>query len=374
MIILKLIHLSFTECDPVVISSGIFKRETYLVILTHEKMSGLGAANPFKLITGDTTKDVILDSKKILKLPLDPNKDTLKKLHTFLDKKNIKSSTLRSAVDSAYHDLLGQMQGIPVYNLYSKKAYYVNNSITVFLKDSIQKTQTEAVKIYKSFPDLKVLKIKLSGKDDIKRVSAIKKVSPSHMKFVLDANQAYKDPRKAVEALSQMNKILGNVILVEQPCPKKDLKSLRYIKDNLKGTMVFADEAATDLESVKKIVKAKAAHGVNIKLQKVGGIYPAIQIAKYCKEHGLKIMVGAMIEDTVGLTADAHFAISNSNLVLTDLDTDIDVPKYTEGGSYIKNGKRMINKANGLGIKLHNRHLEKGKTCNRIMTKGLNKE
>ena len=206
--------------------------------------------------------------------------------------------------------------------MYSKKEYYVNNSITVFL-DSIKKTQGEAVNIYKSFPDLKVLKINLSGKNDIERVSAINKVSPKNIKFVLDANQAYKDPREAVKALTQMNKILGNVILVEQPCPKKDLKSLRYIKENLKGTMVFADEAATDLESVKRIVKAKAAHGVNIKLQKVGGIYPAVQIAKYCKEHGLKIMVGAMIEDTVGLTADAHFAVSNSNLVLTDLDTDL---------------------------------------------------
>ena len=106
MITLKLVHLSFTECEPVVISSGIFKRETYLVILIYKKMTGLGAANPFKLITGDTPKDVIRDSKKILKLPLDPNKDDLKKFHAFLDKKSIKSSTLRSAVDSAYHDLV----------------------------------------------------------------------------------------------------------------------------------------------------------------------------------------------------------------------------------------------------------------------------
>ncbi len=356
---LSLYRLFFAKCEPIVIASGTFIRETYLVILKHEQLFGLGAANPFKLITGDTPKDVIRDAKKLRKLPLDPHKDGLKKLHLLMDKKKIKSMTLRAAVDVAYHDLVSQIKGIPVYRLYAKKLTYVDNSITVFLKDSIKHTQEEAVKIYKAFPELKVLKIKLSGKKDLERVTAIKKVSPKNIKFVLDANQAYKDPIVAVKELSKMGKILGNIILVEQPCPKKDLKSLKYITDNLKGMMVFADEAAATLEDVKKIVVKKAAHGVNIKVQKAGGIYPSIQIAQYCKKHGLKIMAGAMIEDTIGLTADAHFAVSNSNLVLTDLDTDIDLPKYIKGGSYIRIGKRKINQADGLGIKLCSRRLKR---------------
>jgi len=372
MINLKLTHLFFAKCEPIVIACGELKRETFLVTLTHKNISGLGAGNPFKPITGDSPSDIVRDAKKLLKIPLDPKKDSIKKLHAFLDKKNIKSMTLRSAIDAAYHDLLGKTHGVPVYKLYSSKEHSVKNSITVYIKDSIKKTQNNAVKIYKSFPDLKVLKIKLNGQDDIKKVSAIKKVSPKNMNFVLDANQAYADPRKAVKILTEINKILKKVILVEQPCPKKDLKSLRYITNNLKGMMVFADEAATNLEDVKKIVAAKAAHGVNIKIQKVGGIYPAVQLAKYCKKHGLKIMVGAMIEDTVSLTAGTHFAISNSNLILTDLDTDIDLPKYIEGGAYIKNGKRKIhNKAQGLGITLSNKLLAKFKADNEIITKKL---
>jgi len=122
---------------------------------------------------------------------------------------------------------------------------------------------------------------------------------------------------------------------------------------------------------LKKIVAKKAAHGVNIKVQKAGGIYPAVQIAQYCKKHGLKIMAGAMIEDTVGLTSDAHFAISNSNLVITDLDTDIDSPKYIKGGSYIKNGKRRIYNGHGMGIKFSTKHLKKLEAENTIILKKL---
>ena len=62
-------------------------------------------------------------------------------------------------MDSAYHDLVGQVRQKPVYQLYSPTPYYVDNSITVFLKDSIEETSKEAEKIFSAYPDLKILKI-----------------------------------------------------------------------------------------------------------------------------------------------------------------------------------------------------------------------
>ena len=114
--------------------------------------------------------------------------------------------------------------------------------------------------------------------------------------------------------------------------------------------MVFADESLTNLEDVKNIAREKAAHGVNIKLQKVGGIYPAVKIAEFCRNNGLRFMVGAMIEDTVGLTPAAHFAVSQPDAVFTDLDTDIDLPRYVNGGSFIQDGCRVVTDKPGLGI------------------------
>ncbi len=360
MITLNLFHIYFPKLKPLKISLGEFARETYLVILTYNGLKGVGGAYPFKPITGDTPKLLISEANKITNIPLNPKKDGPKKLHLFLDKK-IKSKTLQAAVDSAYHDLLGKVQKVPTYKLYSKKSFSALNSVTVFLQDSMKATKLGAMNIYEQVPDLKILKIKLSGKDDLKRVKVIKEVSPTGMKFILDANQAYKDPKKAVKVLEAINKILKNVILVEQPCPKDDLKSLKYVTDNLKGMMVFADESVATFEDAKKVISKKAAHGINIKLQKAGGIYPSMQIAKLCKEHDVKIMVGAMIEDTIGLTACAHFAAANSNVVLTDLDTDLDTPKYISGGSYLGDGKRKISLRHGLGIGFDLKKLNKYK-------------
>ncbi|MEI6079703.1 MAG: enolase C-terminal domain-like protein [bacterium] len=351
MLDLKLLHVVFPKAQPVTISFNTWTvRDTYLVILENGKMQGIGGANPFKPITGDSPEELISDAKKIVKIPLDPSKDPISSLNDFLNK-NIQSQSLASAIDSAYHDMLGKIKNVPVSKLYSNTIRYVDNSVTVFLKDTLQETATEAKKIFTAFPDLKILKIKLKGFDDVERVEAIKKVSPKGMKFTLDANQAYKDPKYAVEVLTAIGKVLGDVILVEEPCAKNDLEKMKFVKDNLSGMMVFADESLASLKDVINIAKANCAHGVNIKLQKVGGIYPAVEIAEFCRQNGLKFMVGAMIEDNIGLTAAAHFAASQPDAILTDLDTDIDLPRYVDGGSNLENGQRhIIESRKGLGI------------------------
>ena len=350
MINLKVFHIIFPKAQAVTISFNTWSvRETYLIILNFGGLQGIGGANPFKPITGDSPEELIADAKKIAAIPLDPKNDGADKLYEYLSK-NIKSQSLASAVDSAYHDMIGKIRGVSVHELYSKTIRYANNSVTVFLKDTIEQTSLEAENIYKAFPDLKILKIKLKGMEDVERVKAIKAVSPKQMSFTLDANQAYKDPKQAVQTLSKINDILEKVILVEEPCNKGDLKSTKFVKDNLSGMMVFADESLTNLEDVKNIAREKAAHGVNIKLQKVGGIYPAVKIAEFCRNNGLRFMVGAMIEDTVGLTPAAHFAVSQPDAVFTDLDTDIDLPRYVNGGSFIQDGCRVVTDKPGLGI------------------------
>ena len=47
---------------------------------------------------------------------------------------------------------------------------------------------------------------------------------------------------------------------------------------------------------------------VNIKLMKVGGITPAIRMLNLAKERGLRVMLGCMIETSIGTTAMAHLA------------------------------------------------------------------
>lgn len=345
-----LYKLNFKLSEPLSISFHTFYyRENFLLELKYKNHTGFGEAAPFKLITGDGPEDIIKEAKKIKGLPLDPQKNSFEDLFIYLQN-TIRSQTLKTAFDFALHDLVGKIKGVPVYKLYTKKTKPVDNSVTIFVKESLEETAQDAKNVFNKYPQLKILKIKLKGKNDIQRAKAIKKVSPSHMKFIVDANQGFSDPKEAVRVLNEIGKILGKVILVEEPCPKGQLDKLKYVTNNVRNILVFADESAATIEDAKKAIQAQAVHGINIKLQKAGGIWPAKQIANMCQKANMKIMVGCMLEGPVGIAAGVHFAVSTPNLILSDLDSDLDMPNHTSGQAYFKNGQRIPSENLGLGV------------------------
>ena len=133
------------------------------------------------------------------------------------------------------------------------------------------------------------MKLKLDGNPemDLKRVLAVAEIFPRGMK--LDPNQAYTDPKVAVETFNTLYEKVGlKVMLIEEPCPKGDLDKLKYVSENSR-IPIYADESAGTIEDVKKIIKLNAASGVNLKLPKIGGMSWASQAAKLLKDEGLRV-------------------------------------------------------------------------------------
>ena len=351
MITINAYKLNFKLDEPLAVSFHTFYyRESVLIELRYNDLTGYGEAAPFKLITGDSQKEVIEQLKILKELDIDPTKNTIEDLHVLLDERKT-SHTLRAALDFAYHDLFAKIKGIPVYQLYTPQPKLVNNSVTVFIKDNPEETAQDAQKLYAEYPDLKLLKIKLKGEQqDIERAKAIKNVSSSRMMFSVDANQGFKDPKDAVSALMEIKQILENMTIVEEPCQKGDLDKLKYVTDHVQDMLIFADETVATVGDAKRVVDAKAAHGVNIKLQKAGGIFKGKEIAKLCTDNGLKIMVGCMFEGPSAIAAGVHFVVSTPDIVSSDLDSDLDMPKHEEGRIPFTDGKRIPSVAPGLGI------------------------
>ncbi len=360
MIVLQAYTLNLKLKEPISISFHTFNfRETVIISLSWESLIGMGEAAPFKPITGDSQEEVLDQAKKISQIHLDPTKNTIADLHAYMDKLNIVSQTLRAAVDFAYHDLLAKMKNIPVYALYRKTPKSVDNSITIFVRDTFEEIAADAKRVFDRFPELKILKIKLNGKGDVNRAKSVKSVAPKGMKFVIDANQGFSDPKRAVEDLNKIGKILEDVILVEEPCPKGELEKLKFVKENVQGMMVFADESAATAEDARRVIKARAAHGINIKLQKAGGIWPSKQIAKMCIDNGLQMMVGCMFEGPIGIAAGIHFIASTDNIILTDLDSDLEIQDTTNTKSLFENGQRSPLQEPGFGITLDKEKISK---------------
>jgi L-alanine-DL-glutamate epimerase-like enolase superfamily enzyme len=70
---------------------------------------------------------------------------------------------------------------------------------------------------------------------------------------------------------------------------------------------VVADESVRTLADVERLAAA-GVRAVNLKLMKVGGLTPALQMLRRARSLGLGIMLGCMVETSLGVTAMAHLA------------------------------------------------------------------
>ena len=96
-----------------------------------------------------------------------------------------------------------------------------------------------------------------------------------------------------------------NVEFIEQPFPANDLEKSKKLT-KLSPLDIYADENSRNVGDIKKI--KDSFDGINIKLMKCGSIEEAIEMIRQAKKYDLKIMLGCMIETSVGITAAASIA------------------------------------------------------------------
>jgi L-alanine-DL-glutamate epimerase-like enolase superfamily enzyme len=83
---------------------------------------------------------------------------------------------------------------------------------------------------------------------------------------------------------------------------------------------VFADEAARDVADVVKLLRDDAVDGINVKLMK-SGLAGALQIITLCRAAGKKLMLGCMLESSLGIAAAAQIAGGTGAFDFLDLDS-----------------------------------------------------
>ncbi len=332
-----------------------------VVIKTDSELIGYGEAAPFKPITGDSREEAIKFSSYAVGRLLGMDPTNIEEIHKTLEEieklTGLRSQTVKAAIDMACYDILGKMKNMPVYKILgAKKPNIIPNTITIGIK-SIHETEKTAREYLEKFREngLKRIKLKLSGnpRDDYERVMVVAKLFDGEL--TLDANQAYVDPDTAVRVFRKLYDELGDrIVLIEEPCPKGDLDKMKYVKEHV-DIPIFADESAATYEDAVKIAKQNAADGINIKLQKAGGIFWGLKIAEIAHEYGLKLMVGCMLESGISISAGVHFATAVRDVINTDLDSDLTLPLDIVDENtrpLFKNGARIPKDAPGLGIKL----------------------
>lgn len=193
----------------------------------------------------------------------------------------------RNALDCALWDLEAKQQGRRVWQLAGlPEPRPVITAYTISLDEPAAMARAAAAS------GRPLLKLKLGRPDDDQRLAAIRRACPQ-ARLIVDANEGWQDellPRMlaACEA--------SGVELVEQPLPAAADDALLGLE---RRVMICADESAHGPDSLSRL--AGKYDAVNIKLDKTGGLTPALAMAHAARTRGLKLMVGCMVGSSLAM-------------------------------------------------------------------------
>ena len=184
-----------------------------------------------------------------------------------------------------------------------------------------------------------VLKVKLGQGDAVAALSAIRERFSGTMR--VDPNAAW----TAAEAPARIASLVPfDLEFVEQPIDPKDIDGLRRVRA-ASPLPIVADEAAIRASDVPRLVGA--CDGINVKLQKCGGVAAARAMIAVAHESGLKVMLGCRAAETsVAIAAAAHLAPA---VEWADLDGNLLINDDPFRAVAVENGRFVFPKRPGLG-------------------------
>jgi L-alanine-DL-glutamate epimerase-like enolase superfamily enzyme len=242
----------------------------------------------------------------------------------------------RAALDIALYDWTGKRLGIPVYRLLGldpDEAPITTFSIGIDTPEVTRQKVREAA----AFP---VLKIKVGLASDEPTLDAVRSVTGKPLR--VDANEGWTDKETAIRKIEWLAE--RGVELVEQPMPAAMLDETAWLKARSPLPLI-ADEACLRASDIPRL--ASAYHGVNVKLDKAGGMREALRMIHVARACGMRVMLGCMISSSVSTTAAAQL----SPLVdYADLDGNLLVSDDPWQGVVVRDGRLLLPDRPGLGL------------------------
>jgi L-Ala-D/L-Glu epimerase len=255
--------------------------------------------------------------------------------------------TAKSAFDLALHDLAAKAANQPLYAYLGGKTKEIESDLTIGI--GTPAAMAEQAIDFVNNRAVHTIKVKL-GKDpetDIARMAAIRSAIGMGTTLRIDANQGW-SRENAVLALQGLGPY--QIEFCEQPMRTWDDEFLPQLCQ-LSPIPIMADESVYTHHDADRIIRHQAAHSINIKFAKSGGIAEAIRIHDRAAESQIPCMMGGMLESRLALSAKVHFAMAMPNVKYYDLDTCLlgHLVDPVKGGVQYKNMFLFLDDAPGIG-------------------------
>lgn len=248
-------------------------------------------------------------------------------------------ASARAAVSAAAHDLLGKKKGVPVWKLYGLDPMLAPPSSYTIAISTDEREVLRRVEEALRYP---ILKVKLGSDRDEWIVRTVRRGAPNKI-LRADANAAWD-----VERAITMTRFLADYHfeLIEQPLAPGDVAGFRRLRKE-SPIPVIADESCLTTSDLPRL--NGAVHGINIKLSKCGGLAEAHRMALEARRREMRVMLGCMIESSLGITAAAHLA---PVVDYADLDGAALLKDDPFIGASIEDGFIKLPAEPGLGVRM----------------------
>ena len=294
---------------------------------------GEGSPDPF---FGETSESIEADVRGAFDvLPEDPRE--LATVRARLDARFPHGGAAACALDTLAHDRAAQAAGVPLRTFLGlAPADAPPTSFTIGIAEPALMAERAAAAKRDGFG---VLKVKLGHGDDVPILDAIRRVFEGIIR--VDPNAAW-TPQEAPGRIERIAPF--GIEFVEQPVAPQDIDGLRFVREH-SVLPIVADEAAVRLADVDRL--AGACDGINVKLQKCGGVAEARAMIERAHQLGLKVMLGCRAAETsVAIAAAAHLAPA---VEWADLDGNLLVSDDPYRAVAVEGGRFVFPARPGLG-------------------------
>ena len=325
--------------QPFGIASGTQARaDNVLVRATLDDGStGLGEAAPFPAVNGESQALALSTIEQLIPDLVGRQVSRWRPLFSEIHERTAACASAACALQSALFDAWLRSHRCSMWSFFGGTESELVSDITIPTGDAAEAVSSTRQALAMGFD---VLKVKVGGTSlerDAERLRAIGSAAPG-VGLVLDANGAY-SADDALRLLGLIGEVRERVHLFEQPTAADDLDGLRRVL--VDGRLeVAADESVRTARDVARLAKLGAVSAVNIKIMK-SGLGESLDMITLARQHGLKLMIGGMVESELAMSVSACMAAGIGGFSWVDLDTPLFMRDTPFEGGFARRGNAL---------------------------------
>jgi len=198
----------------------------------------------------------------------------------------------KSGVENALWDVEAQLKGLPLYKHLGGTVEEIASGVSLGIRENpgalVKKVEEELRNGYQR------IKLKIKPGKDYEFVAAVRKEFPK-IRLSVDANSAYTlDDATHLRSLDEFD-----LLMMEQPLSWDDIHAHSKLQSQIK-TAICLDECIYNTRHALTAIELKSCRIINIKLGRVSGHTEARLMQNACREHGVPVWCGGMLESGIG--------------------------------------------------------------------------